>query len=144
MHPLIWLLGLCIALQGSVVAMTRGVGPAHFHLRPAPMADAPSRDPMLDLVRVVLNHHGIDHRHESTVERHAHEPGNADVVYLDDDPAHADLAKNTAAKRVALDLDTLTVLACEFVGLACVNAAGCAPSAVFESHVGKLPERPPR
>jgi hypothetical protein len=134
------LLALGVALQGSAAAMARAAEPAHFHVAPAEDA----RDPMLDQVRVVLNHHGASHRHATPVERHSHEPGSSDVVYLDDDATHSDAPKNAAGKRALADLDAPP----NAVGSACVVsviAPASAPTAcTFDSHIDDLLERPPR
>ena len=147
-----WLIGvlaLGVALQGSVMAMTRASQPAHFHTGVSSSQNvgstaSPNRDRMLDLVRVVQNHHGAAPHQHAVVERHAHEAGKADVVYLDDDAPAADAAKNPTGKRAAADLDTPTVTAsvANIVPLMC--AGDGSPRCTFESHIGNRLERPPR
>ena len=147
-----WLLGvvaLGVALQGSVIAMTRASEPAHFHTGAARSLNVgsavdPARDPMLDLVRVVQNHHGSAPHQHSVVERHLHEVDTVDVVYLDDDAAGADAAKNPAGKRAAADLDTPTVTVSMVNILPPIHAGDFLHRCDFESHIGDLLERPPR
>lgn len=147
-----WLLGvlaLGVALQGSVIAMTRASQPAHFHAGVLPSQNwassaDPTRDPMLDLVRVVQNHHGSAPHQHAAVERHAHEAGTGDVVYLDDDAAGADAAKNLSGKRLAFDLDTPTVSILADNTVPMISASSFVPRCTFESHIGDRLERPPR
>ena len=140
------LLALSVALQGSVIAMTRAAGPAHFHALPPAAADA-SRDPMLDVIRLVQNHHGSGqqaHRHDTPIERHQHDPDRGDVVTLDDDAAPSDAAKNPAGKRAVADLNTPPV-ALETTRLFSVASPTSAPPAsTFDSHIDDLLDRPPR
>lgn len=145
----VWLLALSVALQGSAMAMTRASAPAHFHTAVSPSqtpgftADS-APDPMLDLVRVVQNHHGsAPHRH-SAVERHEHEAGADNVVYLDDDAAGADAVKSPAGKRAAADLDTPIVTVSVANLEAPFRAIDVAPRCAYESHIGARLERPPR
>ena len=147
-----WLIGviaLGVALQGSVVAMTRVSEPSHFHtgaVRSQTVGSAldSARDPMLDLVRLVKNHHGSAPHQHSSVEHHQHKAGTGGVAYLDDDAAGVDAAKNPTGKRAAADLDTPTVTAsvANIVPLMC--AGDGSPRCAFESHIDNRLERPPR
>jgi hypothetical protein len=147
-----WLIGvvaLGVALQGSVMAMTRASQPAHFHTGVSPSKNVrssadPTRDPMLEVVRVVQNHHGSAPHQHAVVQHHAHEASTGDVVYLDDDAPAVDAAKNPGGKRAAADLDTPTVTAsvANIVPLMC--AGDGSPRCAFESHIGNRLERPPR
>ena len=142
------LLGLCVALQGSVIAMSRATGPAHFHVQPPVAADAnATSDPMLDAVRVVLNHHGSGpqaHRHDTPIERHQHDPGRGDVVALDDDAAHSDAAKNPAGKRALADLNTPPVTLSAASVVSVIAPTSAPPASTFDSHIDDLLDRPPR
>ena len=135
----VWLLALGIALQGSVIATARAAEPAHVH---APAAA--DRDPMLDGVRVVRDHHGAARHQHADVERHAHDLADADVHYVDDGSTGADAAKNGSAKRIAADLDTPTA-SFSLPPAALPPGEGCtAPRCDYTSHIGARLERPPR
>ncbi len=135
----VWLLALAIALQGWVASTARAAEPAHVHA-PA-TAD---RDPMLDGVRVVRDHHGAARHHHAAVERHAHDLADADVQVLDDGPAATDAVKNGSAKRIAADLDTLTATLTVPPAALPPSAACPAPTCDYRSHIGARLERPPR
>ena len=137
----VWLLALGIALQGSVIATARAAEPAHVH---APAAADRDRDPMLDGVRVVRDHHGAARHQHADVERHAHDLADADVHYVDDGSTGADAAKNGSAKRIAADLDTPTA-SFSLPPAALPPGEGCtAPRCDYTSHIGARLERPPR
>ena len=140
------LLALSVALQGSVIAMTRATGPAHFHVLPPSATDAAS-DPMLDAVRVVKNHHGSGlqaHRHDTLIERHQHDPDRGDVVTLDDDAAPSDAAKNPAGKRAVADLNTPPVTLDAASVVSVIAPTGAPTASTFDSHIDDLLDRPPR
>jgi hypothetical protein len=147
----VWLLALGVAMQGSVIAMARAAAPAHVHVAPAAELQ---RDPMLDGVRLVQNHHAAGGRHHHAhIERHAHDATDGDLRYVDDDAADAIKLKDPGGKRVAGDLDTPTLTLP--VALAPLPFDGCGPALPFDgcgpalpcayrSHVGGRLERPPR
>ena len=143
----VWLLALGVALQGSVIAMTRAAEPAHVHAGAAAERDRDrdrERDPMLDGVRVVQNHHGAGQHHHAEVERHAHDTHHGDMIYVDGDAAGGDAVKSGNAKRVSADLNTPTASVSLPTALP-LPGDGCpAPSCDYTSHVGARLERPPR
>ncbi len=139
----VWLLALGIALQGTVIATTRAAEPAHVHAATATATEV-DRDPMLDGVRVVQNHHASARHHHSEVKHHAHDLADADVHYNDNGSASTDAVKNGSAKRFAADLDTPTA-SFSVPPAALPPGAGCvALRCDYTSHVGARLERPPR
>ncbi|KNZ31946.1 MAG: hypothetical protein AD742_14265 [Methylibium sp. NZG] len=145
----VWLIATVIALQGSVMAMARVAEPAHLHAR-ADMRSERLHDPMLDGVRVVRNHHArpahvAAGHHHSEIERHAHDLGDeSGAVYLGDDAADADAAKPGSGQRAAADPDTPTLALPAPPAPMPFSRAAPAPTSAYRSHVGELPERPPR
>ena len=136
------LLVLSVALQGSVTAMTRAAEPAHVH---AQSVASPDRDPMLDGVRVVQNHHATSPHHHAEVERHAHDAALNGVIHVDDDDATAaESVKGSNGKRAAADLDTPTVNLPPPAPLMPCGERGTTPPCDFTSHIDARLERPPR
>lgn len=127
-------------MQASAAALTRAQGPAHFHAQPA----APNNDPLLELVRVVQNHHGTGQHQHTQVERHRHDADANDVITVGDDAPDADAMNSADSKRAVADLDAPVVVAAKAHVHACAVVALAEPACAFSSHIAALLERPPR
>lgn len=130
----IWLLALAVIGQGFDIVMARTVWPGHYHA---------------DTIAVLAETHGgahagdPPHHSHSDVAQHHHDADEPGVVMEEadaDDPAGV---AGGAAKRIALDLDTI---ASSFVAAAQPGPApqtGALPCAFASRAVLPL-ERPPR
>lgn len=116
---MLWLVVLCIPLQGFGVALARISGTAHFHVAT-----------------------GDGHDHHGSVEHHHHDAEDDSVVHIDDGLALKDLPV-VASTRV-LDVEPMPHARAAAAPAAAIAAAPDHPAGAFESHVGEPLERPPR
>lgn len=108
----VWLLCLCLALQGLALSAQRGQGRAHHHVDPVSAKDA--HDPWQETEHVVhvaepwvasviaTAHH---HQHAG-VEQHEHDPSDLTAVYAHADEAHHASSHATTLRSV-LELESL-------------------------------------
>ena len=140
---LVWVLAVSIPLQATAATVASMLEPAHFH-SPRP---GTTTDPMLDMVRLVHDHHSSSPHHQhGQVERHHHDVDAdvGEVTLVGDGEAETHTAQNSDGKRAAGDqpasVDTPVPAAADRTGTAHPVERSCH----FRSHIGGLLERPPR
>ena len=126
---LLWLLVLCMPLQGFGVAWARLSGALHFH--------------------VAIDDDAMEHAHDeghqhASVEQHHHDAEDDSVVHVDDGNGPALNTLPVIASTRVLDIDGMPHAFAAATPVLAAGAVADVPVRAFRSFVAEPPERPPR